>query len=295
MKKGIDVSEFQGIVDWEAVKNSGIEFAILRGGFGLGHVDPRFERNAAECNRLGIPMGIFWFSYALSANEAAQEAQECIKAIKPYKITYPVCYDFESASVLYAKRKGVNIGKAQATAFARSFLDVIKAAGYTPVLYSNFDYAKNMFDLVQLPYDLWYAWYHDSCNRSDAQLWQYSDKGEVKGIRGVVDLDYAMKDYADPVTSTNSSTQEENTVRTFNATVSYLQQGDSGKTVEAIQRVMYSEGLKGADGKELAVDASWGSNTDYAFRQWQKDEFPGQDNEHDGVFGPDCCKAMFGI
>ena len=295
MKKGIDVSYAQGIVDWEAVKNFGIDFAILRAGYGMGHVDSQFARNAAECNRLGIPVGVYWFGYALSAAEAAQEAQKCAEAIRAYKITYPVCYDYEYDSVRYAKNKGVSVGKTQATALARAFLDAIKAAGYIPGLYSNCDYAKNMFDLAQLPYDLWYAWYNSSCNRSDAQMWQYSSKGKVNGIPGNVDLDYALKDYADPAVPTNSSTQEENTVKTFNATVSYLQQGDSGKTVEAIQRVMYSEGLAGADGKELAVDGSWGDNTDFAFRQWQKDEFPGQDNEHDGVFGPDCCKAMFGI
>lgn len=196
MKKGIDVSYAQGIVNWDSVKSSGIEFAILRAGYGMGHIDEQFARNAAECNRLGIPIGVYWFGYALSAAEAAQEAQKCVEAIKAYKITYPVCYDYEYDSVRYAKSKGASIGKAQATAFAKAFLDAIKAAGYIPGLYSNYDYTKNMFDLSQLSYDLWYAWYNSTCNRSDAQLWQYSSAGKVNGISGNVDLDYASKSYA---------------------------------------------------------------------------------------------------
>lgn len=79
--KGLDVSEFQGNVDWEKVKAAGYQFAMLRAGYGFNTIDPQFKRNASECNRIGLPIGVYWFCYALTPEIARQEADGCLKAI----------------------------------------------------------------------------------------------------------------------------------------------------------------------------------------------------------------------
>ena len=105
--KGLDVSEFQGNVYWEKVKAAGYQFAMLRAGYGFNTIDPQFKRNASECNRIGLPIGVYWFCYALTPEIARQEADGCLKAISGYRLDYPVCYDIEQASVNYAAQNGV--------------------------------------------------------------------------------------------------------------------------------------------------------------------------------------------
>lgn len=196
MKKGIDVSKWQGVIDWEKVKADGIQFVIIRAGYGKNNIDEYFERNISECNRLGIPCGVYWFSYAYNEEMARQEAQYCLEAIKPYKVEYPVCFDFEYDSVDYAKKKGVIITKALATKIADAFLSEIESAGYYAMNYANKDYLKNMFDMDNLKkYDLWYAYWSSENDRKDAGIWQYTSSGRVNGITGRVDMNIAYKDY----------------------------------------------------------------------------------------------------
>ena len=108
--RGIDVSYFQGNVDWEAVKASGIRFAMLRAGYGVKTVDAQFKRNASECNRLGIPIGVYWFSYAYTTEMAQKEAEACIRTIQDFRIEYPVAFDYENESINYAKKNGARDG-----------------------------------------------------------------------------------------------------------------------------------------------------------------------------------------
>ena len=193
--QGIDVSSHQGLIDWDRVKAAGIEFAMLRAGYGLIYKDTQFERNVRECNRLGIPCGAYWFSYAITADKARQEARAILEIIRPFKIEYPVCFDLEYDTLRYAKQQGVTIGKAQATAHAKAFLAEIEAAGYYAMNYSNKDYLINMFDASLLKkYDLWYALWAASKDR-ECGIWQYSATGHVDGISGIVDLNYSYKDY----------------------------------------------------------------------------------------------------
>lgn len=195
MFKGIDVSAHQKTINWEAVKAAGIEFAIIRAGYGLTFIDSEFYRNIEECNRLNIPCGVYWFSYATTAEKAKREAQEILNLIRPYRVEYPVCFDLEYDTLRYAKQQGVIIGKTQATAHAEAFLSTVEAAGYYAMNYSNLDYLNNMFDMNKLArYDLWYAYWADKKNR-DCGIWQYTSAGEVRGIEGRVDLNIAYKDY----------------------------------------------------------------------------------------------------
>ena len=94
MLKGIDVSEHQGRINWEQVKGH-VDFVMLRAGYGRNNIDKQFIRNIEECNRLGIPVGIYWFSYAWNEEMARNEAKYVLEAIKPYKIDYPISYDLE--------------------------------------------------------------------------------------------------------------------------------------------------------------------------------------------------------
>ena len=202
-KRGIDVSYSQGEIDWETVKNSGlVDFAMIRAGYGQGSLDDFWLRNVQECTRLKIPFGVYWFSYAYSPERAKREAQYCLGAIAPYKLNYPVAFDFEYASADWIATKGVTLTKTLATDMARAFLDTIKAGGQRPMLYTNADYLSRYFDAsLTEDYDVWLAqWPAGTPNLSrpprECGIWQYANDGVVPGITAnVVDLDAAYIDY----------------------------------------------------------------------------------------------------
>ena len=125
--KGLDVSEFQGEINWERVKNAGYQFAMIRAGYGFNTIDKQFQRNASECNRIGLPIGVYWFCYAVSPETAIQEADGCLRTIRNYRIDYPVCYDIEQASAAYALGEGVTITPALAKQLVSSFCNRIEA------------------------------------------------------------------------------------------------------------------------------------------------------------------------
>lgn len=188
--KGIDVSYAQGVIDWEKVKASGlVDFAILRAGYGreTSQVDTQFERNYAACKRLGIPVGVYWYSYATTAAEAEQEAKVCLQTIRGKQFEYPVAFDIEEARCL-----------PQADALCTAFCTTLENAGYYTAIYtfksaleSNFSAAvKNRYDIFLSHIGVQQTDYAGSYG-----LWQYSWTGCISGISGDVDLDYAYKDY----------------------------------------------------------------------------------------------------
>ncbi len=200
-RKGIDVSAWQGDkINWETVKASGVEFAMLRAGAGKAGVDRAFRRNAAECNRLGIPIGAYWFSYALNPDMAAAEARKCLETIRSYQIDFPVCYDLEYDTVRYAKGRGVTIDKYLASSMVRAFCEIVREAGYIPMNYGNGDFMRNYFySTMPAEFPLWFAQWpiapdFDKPPRK-AEIWQYSDSGSVPGIPGKVDMDVCYADY----------------------------------------------------------------------------------------------------
>lgn len=203
-KKTIDVSAYQNYVDWEKVKADGVEYVILRCGTGYpdNHVDARFVQNVTACNKLGIPVGVYWFSYATNAGEARAEAKFVLNLIKKYRIDLPVVYDFEYDSVKKANAKGIKVTKQLASEMARAFLDTIQEAKYYAMIYSNGDYLNNYFDTsITKEYDLWYAawpskavdYTKDKPSRS-CGIWQYGSS-VVDGISGKVDTNVAYRDY----------------------------------------------------------------------------------------------------
>lgn len=194
MKKGIDISYHNGRPDFEKAKRNGVEFAILRAGYGLNTVDTQFNRSASECNRLGIPIGIYWFCYSYTTEQARKEARKCIETIKKYKIDLPVYHDLEYDSLNYARRCGHPLNKAMITAMTKAFCEEIEKAGYKAGFYFNLDFMNNYYNMNALKgYSTWYARYI-STRFTQYDIQQYSSKGFVPGIAGSVDMNYLYND-----------------------------------------------------------------------------------------------------
>lgn len=192
---GIDVSYHQGIINWDTVKKH-ISFAMIRAGYGQGTVDKYFERNSSECERLNIPYGVYWFSYAKNANEAIQEAQFCLNTIKNKNLSYPVVFDFEYASDENAVKNKYKLNNTDRYIIAKSFLETVEKAGYYAMIYSNKDYLSKGFIALTERYDLWFARWGDIEEPGQTcGIWQWTDNGKVEGINGAVDLNVAFKDY----------------------------------------------------------------------------------------------------
>lgn len=194
--QGLDVSEFQGEIDWAQVKAAGYQFAMLRAGYGSGTTDTQFQRNAAECNRLGIPVGVYWFCYALNPETAIREANACIRTVSSFQLEYPVCYDIEQATINYAAQNGVTITPELAVSIIDSFCSRVQDLGYYAMYYSNRNFL-NTYSLSSLSgrYALWYAYYNSQPDGTDCGIWQYSSRGSIPGISGNVDLDLGYIDY----------------------------------------------------------------------------------------------------
>lgn len=198
MLKGIDVSEHQGRIDWERVKGN-IDFAILRAGYGRNNIDKQFIRNIEECNRLCIPVGIYWFSYAWNEEMAKNEARYVLEAIKGYRVDYPISYDLEYDTLNYAKKNGVTIGKRLATDMINAFCSTIENAGYKAMNYANPDFINNKFYQSEINYPLWLAWYgvsEDKVKAYNPAMWQYSESGSISGIgTNSVDMNYCYENF----------------------------------------------------------------------------------------------------
>ena len=208
-EKLIDVSTWNGNIDWDKVYKSGVRYAMIRSSFGIenpNQVDNKFVRNITNAQRAGVKCGIYHYSYAKSAAEAKKEAEFCLKTIKGYKIDLPVAFDIEDSSQ-------TNLGKDALTSIVIAFCDRIKSAGYTPMLYCNPSWLNSYLHKDKLigKYDLWLAHWGVSSPSYDCAIWQYSENGSVPGVSGSVDMNWIFKDYtstkpatAKPVTKPSS-------------------------------------------------------------------------------------------
>ena len=196
---GIDVSRYQGNIDWQKVRSSGVQFAILRLGYrGYGSagnlaMDDTFYRNLQGAQAAGIQVGAYFFSQAITPQEAAAEADFCAAALKGYTITYPIVYDWEPYEVsVGARTEGLD--DETLTQCSKAFLDRVKELGYTPMLYSNPTYFYRHLDMTQLTgCPLWLANYVEMTSfYYQYDIWQYSCTGSVPGIEGYVDLNIQM-------------------------------------------------------------------------------------------------------
>ena len=191
--EGVDVSVYQGNIDWNRAKADGIEFAIMRAGYGkyVSQKDKYFDQNMKNAKAAGLPCGVYWFSYALTPEDAIKEADACYEVIKNYKLEYPVSFDMETESQMKLPKETV-------AQIIEAFCGRMESYGYYTTLYTyasflNYKVDDRIFD----KYDIWVAHYNTSkpaFNRNYG-LWQYSCTGSVWGITGNVDRDYVYLDY----------------------------------------------------------------------------------------------------
>lgn len=186
--KVIDVSEHNQDIDWEKVKNSDIDFAILRVGYGNDvsyQDDKKWQYNVSECTRLGIPFGVYIYSYAENTTEAESEADHVLRLIKGYNLAYPVYYDLEDNSQ-------VSLGNATIQKFAETFCNKISNAGYQVGVYANLNWWNNY--LTGSVYNNWHRWvaqYNYQCDyNGNYDMWQCTSKAQVDGISTDVDVSF---------------------------------------------------------------------------------------------------------
>lgn len=198
--QGIDVSKYQGEIDWEAVADTGVEYAFIRvgiRGYTEGEVigDASFEDNIKGALKNDIDVGVYFFTQATSVEEAEEEARYVLDQIEPYDVTYPVVIDIES--VANEQARTAELTAQERTQYCIAFCDMIREAGYTPMIYGNIKTFMMMLDLRQLEeYDKWYAYYDDQIYYPYAfTFWQYTDTGTVDGIEGKVDRNICFTEY----------------------------------------------------------------------------------------------------
>lgn len=187
-KIGIDISKWQGNINFEQVKNAGVEFAFIRVGTqkGIGGeyvIDPYFEQNIKGFQSVGIPVGVYFYTYASSNKEAKNDAKWVIEQLKPYKLELPVVFDWENWSFYQAFDKSFY----NLTEMANNFFYTIEKAGYKPMLYSSKNYLENIW--FKTKYPVWLAHYTETTTYTgDYDVWQLCNNGSVPGIKGAVDI-----------------------------------------------------------------------------------------------------------
>lgn len=202
-KEGVDVSSYNGEIDWEAVKESGVDFAMIRiGGRGYGdegvlYPDDMAINNLTQAKEAGIDVGVYFFSQAISAEEAAEEADYVNELLGDIKLDYPVAFDWEIIKDDDARTDSV--GAYTLTECAIAFCDRIKEHGYTPIIYSPSSELYFKYDLSRLSdIDIWYCEYSNYPEfYYEFSMWQYSKSGIVDGIDGEVDLNLCFTSIAD--------------------------------------------------------------------------------------------------
>lgn len=237
-KIGIDISAHQGDIDLATLKNS-IDFVIIRVGYGTkGTIDKKFTRNADLCVSLGIPMGFYWYSYALDVSGAESEAQAFLNAIKPYTPTYGCWFDMEDADS-YKSKNGMPSNDTLKN-ICYKFCETVENAGYYTGVYASQSWLNNQLAGDTLSrFDKWVAQWPtsggaqkglsvDANSRSDVSLWQFTSKGTFTGYSGNLDTNYAYKEFPNPSGNNSTSTTTDTSTSTNTSTSSQkFQIGDT--------------------------------------------------------------------
>ncbi len=204
MFKGIDVSAHQGRIDWEKVKDSGIQFATLRLGIGsdiASQDDAYFEANVQGCESVGLPWGAYLYSYALNLEDARSEVQHALRLLNGKRPEYPVFFDMEDADGYKAKH-GIPSNQGLVD-ICKTFLLGVEDAGYYASLYASLSWLNNQLNSSELDrFDKWVAQWNTSCAyKKPYGIWQYIDSGKVDGISGNVDMNIAYTNYPEIIKS----------------------------------------------------------------------------------------------
>lgn len=196
--KGIDVSAWQGKIDWKTVADYGMGFAILRSTEAGNVVDSQFENNLAGCNKYNIPVGVYKYSYAMTIAEIQREARKVVSTLNGRRIQFPVFLDLE-----YNNQK--SLGSESIHKMADAFREIVEAAGYKFAIYCNVDWYENVICSHLKKYDFWIArypsnddgWLQERLRPDFGVGWQYSSKAKIPGISGTVDRNVFYKDYSE--------------------------------------------------------------------------------------------------
>lgn len=297
--EGPDISKHNGNVDIKRIREAGCRRIGIRAGYGKNNVDQKYISNALACLNLGMPVLLYWFSYAYTVAMAAAEAGYAVAQAAKYWKKCPIAFDFEYDSVNYARKNGVRITKQLATDMAIAFLRAVKDAGYIPVIYANRDYLQNYFDMSRITAELgsvyvWYARYTAAlkAGEDDIDVWQYTSTARISGIKGNVDMNRFYTDFAEDAVKPDRKEKMNINVLDF-------------------QRAANLDGYRDAAGSRLAEDGKDGPKTQYVRRQinlkakmsgkkyvagstgyvvkwWQRrcNEILGRHQDVDGRYGP---------
>jgi GH25 family lysozyme M1 (1,4-beta-N-acetylmuramidase) len=260
--KGIDVSNYQGKIDWAKVKASGISFVIIRAGWGKTNIDPKFRANIEGALNVGLDVGVYWFLYAKNENDIVLNAKKCYEVIEPYRkgITMKVWADWEYDSDKYKP----GLSKATRTEWVKKFCEEMKKYAYSVGVYANPDYLKSKFnDLSEYP--LWLAYYATSKGKYEPLMWQYTSSGHVDGIVGRVDIDT----YYGEASSSSPAPAKKN--------YPIIRSESSGEYVKLLQSILKDYGYDCGP-----IDGMFGPKTYKAVTKFQRDK--GLDP--DGIVGP---------
>ena len=246
--KGIDVSVWQGNnIDFEKVKNDGIDFVIIRAGYGkeTSQVDKYFELNYKKAKSAGLKVGAYWYSYASTIDAGKAEADACIKVIKGKQFEMPIYFDIEERDIL-------NKGEAWISAMTEKFCSTMEKAGYYVGIYTSTGYLNKFSKTVLKKYTLWLAQWASRCTYSGEKgMWQFSNNGSVKGINGRVDLDVCYIDFESAI--------KKNKLNGYS--------GTTAKTVDNVHKSVDNPNkkvLKSVTSEivEQVVRGDWGNGTD---------------------------------
>ncbi len=188
LARGIDVSHWQGEIDWNKVASDDVSFVMLGTRY-RGQVDPMFHNFASGASLAGIRLGAYIYSYATTVQEAEAEADFVINLVKDYPISYPIAFDMEDPS------QGA-FSSDHLADLANAFCNKIKAAGYYPIIYANDYWLENKLDMSKMDYDVWVARYETQHIYPDPVMWQATSTGSVNGINGGCDIDFQYQDFS---------------------------------------------------------------------------------------------------
>lgn len=195
--KGIDVSKYQGNIDWKSVKEDGVEYAFIRlglRGYASGEIVPDnyYEQNMRGAAEAGVDVGVYFFTQAITVEEAKEEAAYVIEQLEDYEIKCPVVFDVEM--ITNGNGRANTLSKEERTDICIAFCEAIKEAGYIPMIYGNIKCFTKMVDMERLEvYEKWYAFYDQYMYFPyEVSVWQYTESGTVKGIEGKVDMNISF-------------------------------------------------------------------------------------------------------
>lgn len=245
--KGIDVSRYQGDIDWRAVAGDGVKFAMIKALQGSGSVDRRFLQNARGAEEAGIPFGVYVYSKAADAAQARAEARAAIELTQGFTLQYPVAIDVESAHFR-------EMESSLLAGIINAFCKEIEGAGLVPLVYSNKDWLMNVIpEDVSCRWDVWLAQWRksDPDYPGPFTMWQYG-RGEVKGIDTMVDMDICLVDYAE--------VSEAARPLVFRVETPYLR----GDAYMKMQLALIAANYTDSNGDPLDPDGVWGPKSQQA-------------------------------